>query len=138
MTSQELLNIGIFAVTGIFAIAFLLDFISMIVNCWKQSAPKPALTEEPQPQLEPPTPTTYTASIDWVQPDEVPEPLESINIIELAKTKAIATTDQLMQLPLNTLKAIAKTRKIKIGNCKKPETIIKKLGIVKRSEIPTT
>ncbi len=54
----------------------------------------------------------------------------------IAKQKAVATFDQLCALPVETLKAIAKSKNIKLGNRKKPEAITKILGTVRVSEIP--
>ncbi len=145
MSSQELLNTCIYATVGIFAIAFLLDAITMIISCWKEAGRRipPQIQEEvtDSQSIKPESPeiTNKTASVDWVQPYEATDPVEDIDIIGIAKSKAIASTEQLAQLPINVLKAIAKSKNIRLGNSQKPETIIKKLvGNVKVCDLPVT
>lgn len=143
MDSQELLNICIYVTVGIFAIAFLLDLIVLMVRCWKEvtqsseELKEATQTEQVSTISEELDPKASTASIDCVQPCDETETAENINIVQIAKSKIVATSEQLTQLPIKTLKAIAKSKQIRLGNSKK-DTIVKKLqGFVTVSDITT-
>lgn len=145
MTSQEILDIAIIAVVTIAAIAFILDLTSCVITCWKNTVKALEEKQEPEPiqsvqeiveSTQESQEPIKIATINWVEPVEVVEEVEPIDTIAIAKQRDVATFNQLCAMPTETLRAIAKSKNIKLGNRKKPEAIAKILGTVRMSEIP--